>query len=202
MSAVNTEDNHSLNDESLTPPVLIQVFKDSDENAILTELRVDTVKMFQAIPYLMENRVINNSGKTDKNANNSEVELIKVSEVIVRPFTLAVVESIIISTKGHIPQAAKVSSNQIENSVSKVMQTILSKFNVSELQRIYKTACFFSMTTLKQNVAAMIATMVYVGTKESDFEAKQKELRVEKKFSYETMLEFREEMPELEFILQ
>jgi len=126
--------------------------------------------MYEAIPYFVENRALTGSGKSYK----QEVEVHKVSEAIVRPFTLKVIEDVLRNTDSKIPQTAKISSDRAEDSIDAVVRKILSKFNPSELQRIYKSAAYFSMTNLKLNVAAMIGVKVFVGNRPNDFEQKQK----------------------------
>ena len=77
----------------------------------------------------------------------------------------------------------------------------MGKFDLTQLQRIYKTAAYLSMDNLKKNVAAMVAVRVYVADKK-DFEEKQLELKVSKPFSFTLIEEMKKEMPELDTILQ
>ena len=125
----------------------------------------------------------------------------KVSERIVSPFTIKVVRDILKNTKGNIEPPTKISSSNAEDCIALEVRQILGKFDLTQLQRIYKTAAYLSMDNLKKNVAAMVAVRVYVADKK-DFEEKQLELKVSKPFSFTLIAEMKKEMPELETILQ
>ena len=125
----------------------------------------------------------------------------KVSERIVSPFTIKVVSDIIKNTNGNIQPPTKISSSNEEDFIAPEVRQILGKFDLTQLQRIYKTAAYLSMDNLKKNVAAMVAVRVYVADKK-DFEEKQLELKVSKPFSFTLIEEMKKEMPELDTILQ
>ena len=125
----------------------------------------------------------------------------KVSERIVSPFTIKVVRDILKNTKGNIEPPTKISSSNAEDCIALEVRQILGKFDLTQLQRIYKTAAYLSMDNLKKNVAAMVAVRVYVADKK-DFEEKQLELKVSKPFSFTVIEEMKKEMPELDTILQ
>ena len=125
----------------------------------------------------------------------------KVSERIVSPFTIKVVRDILKNTKGNIEPPTKISSSNAEDCIALEVRQILGKFDLTQLQRIYKTAAYLSMDNLKKNVAAMVAVRVYVADKK-DFEEKQLELKVSKPFSFTLIEEMKKEMPELDTILQ
>ena len=125
----------------------------------------------------------------------------KVSERIVSPFTIKVVSDIITNTNGNIQPPTKISSSNAEDFIAPEVRQILGKFDLTQLQRIYKTAAYLSMDNLKKNVAAMVAVRVYVADKK-DFEEKQLELKVSKPFSFTLIEEMKKEMPELDTILQ
>ena len=48
------------NNQPLVPPIIFQVYKDSTQ--IIEELHINTVGMYEAIPYLVQNRVLQNVG--------------------------------------------------------------------------------------------------------------------------------------------
>ena len=82
------------------------------------------------------------------------------------------VSDIIKNTNGEMKPSAKINSWEC---IALEVRQILGKFNMAQLQRIYKTATFLNMDDLKKNVAAMIGVRVYVAD-EKDFEQKQKDL--------------------------
>jgi hypothetical protein len=143
-----------------------------------------TNKLFNAMEYLIEDEVLNES--INNNIKNQQVStrIMVINTRIVSVLAFKTIINILLEFNYVMPMPAKVKTNNPRDSIGPAMHEILKDCTNDQLIEIYKAAHFFKLYNLRLIIGALFASKVYVGTTFAEYEERKRVLGVEREFTY------------------